>query len=126
MSKKVKIYEYKNCDSCKKALKYLDRKNVAYDKIPILESPPSIQELKTMLSSLKAQGGSIKNLFNTSGEMYRELKISDRLKEGLTEEEALQLLSKNGKLIKRPFLIGEGLCIVGFKEDIWNSKKFKF
>jgi arsenate reductase len=117
---KLKIYEYKNCSTCQKALKYLDSHKIAYDKIPIVENPPSLTELKRMLVHLKENGGSFKNLFNTSGVQYRELKISDKIKVGMTENEALELLAKNGKLIKRPFLLTEKSGTVGFKEDQWK------
>src|SRR5579862_3770109 len=100
-----KVYEYKNCSTCQKALKYLDAKNKKYERIPIVEQPPTAAELKKMLGYLKADGGSLKNLFNTSGQQYRELKISDKIKDGMTEEQAIALLAKNGKLIKRPFLL---------------------
>lgn len=118
------MYEYKNCSTCKNALKYLDGKGVKYDKRPIVDEPPSVSELKQMLGFLKADGKTFKNLFNTSGEQYRELKISDKLKAGMTEQEALQLLAKNGKLIKRPFLLSEKFGTTGFKIEEWD-KLFK-
>lgn len=116
---KTKIYTYKNCSTCQKALKYLDQKKVAYDNLPIVDQPPTLTELQTMLSVLKQHGGTFKNLFNTSGVQYRELNISDKIKNGLGEKEALQLLAKNGKLIKRPFLLTTKGGTVGFKEGDW-------
>lgn len=113
----MKVYEYKACSTCQKALKYLDSKKVAYEKIPIVEQPPTATELKQMLKYIKAAGGTFKNLFNTSGVQYRELKISDKIKKGMTEEEAIKLLAKNGKLIKRPFILTKNNGTVGFKED---------
>jgi arsenate reductase (glutaredoxin) len=118
-SSTIKVYEYKSCSTCQKALKYLDKKSLQYERLPIVEKPPSVGELKTMLGYLKAAGGSFKNLFNTSGLQYRELKISDKIKAGMTEDEAIQLLSKNGKLIKRPFLLTEDGGAVGFNEAVW-------
>jgi len=117
----MKVYEYKACSTCVKALKYLDSKKVDYDKIPIVEQPPTGTELKKMLGYLKEAGGTFKNLFNTSGLQYRELKISDKIKAGMTEEEAIKLLSKNGKLIKRPFLLTKKSGTVGFREDVWKK-----
>jgi len=117
----VKIYEYKSCSTCVKALKYLDSKKVAYTKISIVYTPPTLSELKLMLSYIKKSEGTFKNLFNTSGLQYRELKISDKIKAGMTEDEALKLLSKNGKLIKRPFLLTKNNGAVGFKEDVWKK-----
>jgi arsenate reductase len=117
----AKIYEYKNCSSCVKALKFLEQKKVKFEKLPIVDQPPSIEELRLMLGYLKADGGSFKNLFNTSGVQYRELKIADKIKSGMTESEALQLLSKNGKLVKRPFLLTASSGTVGFKPDLWSK-----
>lgn len=120
----LKIYEYKNCDTCRKALQFLDKRNIEYKKLPIVDEPPSTTELQQMLAYLKAEGGSFKNLFNTSGVQYRELNISQQIKDGLTEKQALQLLSQNGKLIKRPFLLGKDYGLIGFKEETWK-KTFK-
>lgn len=72
-----------------------------------------------MLQILKAEGGSFKNLFNTSGVQYRELKVAEKIKAGMSESQALALLAENGKLIKRPFLISKEAGTVGFKEDAW-------
>ena len=118
-SSTIKVYEYKSCSTCQKALKYLDKKSLQYERLPIVEKPPSIVELGKMLGYLKTAGGSFKNLFNTSGLQYRELKIADKIKAGMTEEEAIQLLSKNGKLIKRPFLLTQDGGTVGFNEAVW-------
>lgn len=115
----MKVYEYSKCSTCRNALKFLDAKRVAYKKLPIVETPPSLAELKEMLGYLKAEGKSLKNLFNTSGEQYRALNISEKLKAGMTEAEALALLSKNGKLIKRPFLLTGKTGRVGFQKEEW-------
>lgn len=117
----IKVYEYKNCGTCQKARKFLEKNKITFKSIPIVDEPPSSAELKKMLGYLKARGGSFKNLFNTSGGQYRELKIGDKIKAGMTESEALQLLAKNGKLIKRPFLLTSGDGTVGFKEDEWKK-----
>lgn len=120
----LKVYEYKTCSTCIKALKFLDQKGVKYEKLAIVDQPPTVAELKRMLAFLKAEDGTFKNLFNTSGVQYRELGIADQIKAGMTEGEALKLLSQNGKLIKRPFALGEKSGTVGFKEDVWK-KLFK-
>ncbi len=117
---KTKIYQYNKCSTCVKALKYLDSNKIVYESLPIVDQPPSLAELKLMLSYLKKRGGTFKNLFNTSGVQYRELKISDKIKAGLTETEALSLLTKNGKLIKRPFLLMTCDGAVGFDQIVWN------
>lgn len=117
---KTKVFEYGNCSTCKQALKFLDAKGIPFERIPIADNPPSIKELKHVLSVLKAEGGSLKNLFNTSGVQYRELGIAEKLKAGLSEAEALKLLSENGKLIKRPFVVTAESGTVGFKADVWT------
>lgn len=117
--KPIKVYEYKNCSTCQKALRFLDERTISYEKIPIVDQPPSLAELRQMLQFLQASGKGLRNLFNTSGEKYRELGIAELLKNGLSESDALKLLSTNGKLIKRPFVLGNDFGIVGFKAEDW-------
>jgi len=117
----IKVYEYKNCSTCQKAIKFLEANKIKFEKAPIVDQPPTTAELKKMLVFLKTDGGSFKNLFNTSGQLYREMKISDQLKAGMSEDEAIKLLAKNGKLIKRPFLLTEKRGAVGFKVEIWKE-----
>ena len=114
---KIKVYSYKKCSTCVKALKYLDKKKVAYETVDITENPPSAMELKAMLSSYD---GELKRLFNTSGVAYRELNIKDKMKT-MTESEAIKLLSKNGRLVKRPFLLNNTKGLIGFKEAEWKK-----
>jgi arsenate reductase len=115
--KRLKIYEYGNCSTCKKALKFLDARKVSYERIAIVEHPPSVSELKKMLVFLK---GDLKKLFNTSGQVYRELGLSQKLPT-MSEAEALLLLASNGKLIKRPFALSTELGLVGFSETEWKK-----
>lgn len=115
----LKVYEYAKCSTCVKALKFLESRKVKYQRLPIAEQAPSLKELKEMLGAIKKKGGSLRNLFNTSGLVYKEMKLSEKL-DSMTEEEALQLLSQNGKLVKRPFVLGESIHLVGFKEDEWK------
>jgi len=110
----MKLYQYPKCSTCRKAVKFLDAKGVNYESIDITMTPPSTSELQKMLLSM----GDIKKLFNTSGVQYRELDMKTRLPK-MTDDEAIELLSENGKLIKRPFLIGEDVAIVAFKEEAW-------
>jgi arsenate reductase len=117
----LKVYEYKNCSTCQKAIKWLEKKNKKFQALPIVDQPPTKTELETMLGYLKNSGGSIKNLFNTSGVHYREQKIADKLKAGMSEAVALDLLSKNGKLIKRPFILGKDQGAVGFNDEVWSK-----
>jgi len=116
----VKIYEYSGCSTCKKALKYLESNKVNYQAIPIVEKPPTKVELREMLALVKADGGEVKKLFNTSGVLYKEMKISEKLS-GMSETEAIDLLAKHGKLIKRPFVLGKGFGLLGFKQEQWDK-----
>lgn len=113
---KAKIYEYAKCSTCRKALKFLDERGVPYEKVPIVDQPPSKAELREMLRRV----GSLKRLFNTSGELYRELKLSEKLPK-MSEDEALDLLSKHGKLVKRPFALVAEKGLVGFDEAQWKA-----
>jgi len=113
----LRVYEYANCSTCKNALKFLDAEKAAYEKLPIVDRPPTVSELKRMLAF---QGGNLKKLFNTSGVQYRELKIGEKLA-GMSEAEALALLASNGKLVKRPFALGPKGGVVGFKADEWKA-----
>jgi arsenate reductase len=112
----MKVYEYEKCSTCKKALKFLNDRKVKYERIAIVEKPPTLAELKKMLAF---QGGELRKLFNTSGQVYREMGLSTKLP-SLTEAEALQLLASNGKLIKRPFALSATAGTVGFQEAEWK------
>ena len=112
----VKIYEYSGCSTCRKALKFLDARGVAYEAVPIIETPPSKAELKAMLEF----AGDLKRLFNTSGVLYRELGVAEKLKT-MDEASALALLAKHGKLVKRPFVLLKDRGLLGFKEDEWKQ-----
>jgi arsenate reductase len=123
MAKSVRVYQYAKCSTCRDALKFLDQRKVPYEALPIVEKPPTLTELKTMLGAVKKRGGSLKNLFNTSGQLYREMGLSEKLKT-LSESEALALLTKNGMLVKRPFLLStdqNGAHLLGFKVDEWKK-----
>lgn len=113
----LKIYEYKNCGTCKKALKFLEEKKINYKKIPIRENPPSLEELKLML---KHVNGNIRKLFNTSGQDYKALNMKEKINQ-LSEPELLKLLASNGNLVKRPFVIGKDFGLVGFDVEVWRS-----
>ncbi|MCJ8276535.1 MAG: arsenate reductase family protein [Bdellovibrionales bacterium] len=113
----AKFYEYKKCSTCVKARKFLEKKTMDYKSIDITEQPPTKKELEFMIDQYD---GEIKKLFNTSGVQYRELKIKDKIGT-MTKKQAIDLLAKNGKLVKRPFFIHGNKGVVGFKEDAWKS-----
>lgn len=116
MMSKYKLYQYDKCSTCKKAVKFLEKKGIAAEVIDIKTCPPKKTELKAMLEFV----GDRKKLFNTSGMQYRELNIKDKLPK-MSDAEAIDLLAKNGMLVKRPFLLGKDTGLVGFKEEAWKS-----
>lgn len=111
------VYAYEKCDTCRKALKWLSANGIPHQVKPIRETPPSPAELKAALAS---HNGDLRRLFNTSGVDYRAMGIKDRLP-GLSEEAALNLLATHGNLVKRPFLIGIGVTLVGFHPESWQQ-----
>ncbi len=116
----LKVYTLSNCDTCRRATKWLRARLVAFEERAIRETPPTLAELRAMLAARRAEGASLLKLFNTSGGDYREQKLGDKLPT-LTEAQALGLLAANGNLVKRPFAIGEGVALVGFDEKAWSA-----
>lgn len=117
MATSLKIYQYAKCSTCVKALKFLALKKLDHEAVDITENPPTQAELHRMI---KIYNGEFKKLFNTSGVQYRELKISAKILK-MTINEAVQLLSGNGRLVKRPFMLVGDKGLVGFKEDEWRK-----
>ena len=113
----MKVYTYKSCGSCKKAIKWLQSKGVSFEEVPIRETPPTEEELRRMLDY---QNGEIRKLFNTAGSDYRELQLKDQLSK-MSASEAIALLASQGNLVKRPFLLGSSYGLVGFKEELWEA-----
>ena len=111
----LKVYTYAKCSTCRKAVKFLRERLIPFEEVPIRETPPSLAELKSML-----EGRSLKALFNTSGLDYKALGLSGKLAK-MSAVEALGLLAKNGNLVKRPFVIGKDVRLVGFDEEAWES-----
>jgi len=116
------VYTYANCDTCRRAVKWLRAQGIAFVEKPIRETPPSPAELRTMLARL---GGAdaLRRLFNTSGRDYREQKLGEKLP-ALSEAGAIALLASNGNLVKRPFALGageKGAGLVGFDEAAWAA-----
>lgn len=110
----LKVYSYSGCGTCRKALKWLDARKTRYTLLAIRETPPTSAELKKMLS---VYGGEVRKLFNTSGLDYKALNMKDMLPK-LSPDEALSLLSKNGNLVKRPFIVTDKGGAVGFDEAV--------
>ncbi|HYP17381.1 MAG TPA: Spx/MgsR family RNA polymerase-binding regulatory protein [Opitutus sp.] len=109
------IYTYANCETCRKATKWLRARGVAFAEKPIRETPPSRAELKAVLA---AMGGERRKVFNVAGRDYRDLKLGEKL-DAMSDSEVLGLLAGNGNLVKRPFVVGAGVGLVGFNEAEW-------
>lgn len=118
----IKAYLYNKCDTCRKAKKWLQEEGVAFEEIPIVDAPPSKEELRSIW---KASGLDLRKFFNVSGVQYRELGLKDKLP-GMSDEEMLDLLASNGKLIKRPLITDDEKVTLGFKaeelEKAWGGK----
>jgi arsenate reductase len=116
----LKVYVYKGCDTCRKALKWLGARGAVFEEVAIRERTPTVAELRLVL---EARGGDLRSLFNTSGGDYREGGWKDRLP-GMTVEAALGALSKQGNLVKRPVAVdlGCGVAVNGFKEEEWEGR----
>lgn len=112
------VYTYANCSTCRDATRWLAQHDITFVEKPIRETPPTVAELRAML---KQQNGELRRLFNSSGEEYRALDLKSKLP-SLSTDDALRLLSGNGRLVKRPFLLGPTVGLVGFKEQEWAAK----
>lgn len=117
----LKVYCYSKCTTCKKALKWLDEHGIAYTLSDIKSEHP---DEKTLREYHAVSGLPLKRFFNTSGIPYREMELSKKLP-GMTEQEQLELLARDGMLVKRPLLVGEGFVLTGFREDEWKEKLLK-
>ncbi len=110
--------EYPKCSTCQKAKKWLDAHNLEYTDRHIVEDHPSYDELKEWYEK---SGLPLKRFFNTSGILYREMQLKEKLP-GMSEEEMLKLLATNGMLVKRPLIVGDDMVLTGFKEKEWLEK----
>jgi len=108
---------YPKCTTCQKAKKWLEANDVTFEERHIKENNPTIEELKDWH---KKSGLPLKKFFNTSGRLYKELKLKDKLPT-MNEDEQYSLLASDGMIVKRPILIGDGFVLVGFKEADWKT-----
>ncbi len=109
--------EYPKCSTCKKAKKWLEEQGFEFEDRDIVNENPTKEELKEWYEK---SGLPLKKFFNTSGMLYKEMKLKDKLPE-MSEEEQLELLSTNGMLVKRPVLISEDKIFTGFREAEWST-----
>ncbi|BCU79730.1 Spx/MgsR family RNA polymerase-binding regulatory protein [Luteolibacter sp. LG18] len=111
----LKVYLYKNCSTCRDAKKWLQARGIEFEEKAIRETPPAVGELGAVADAVGLQ-----KLFNTSGGDYRELGLKDKLPT-MSRDEAFALLASNGNLVKRPFVVGEGVALTGFKAADWEK-----
>ena len=112
------VLVYRKCSTCQKALKWLEEHQVEFTERPIVEENPSYEELKQWY---QLSGLPLKKFFNTSGLLYKDMGLKDKLPE-MSEEEQLRLLATNGMLVKRPLVVGEDYVLTGFREAEWEEK----
>lgn len=117
-SSPIVIYQYPRCSTCRKALKWLDEHSITYKNINIVEQPPSANQLKRARNTANVE---IRKLFNTSGQSYREGGWKDKLK-ALDDPDLFAALAADGKLIKRPLVIGPDFVLIGFNEAEWSER----
>ena len=115
--KKITFFCYPRCSTCQKAKKWLEENKIEFTERDIVKVNPTEEELTKFY---KASGKELKKFFNTSGVLYKEMKLKDKLPE-MTEEEMLKLLSTDGKLVKRPMVVGKKGILNGFKEEEWKE-----
>lgn len=109
---------YPRCSTCQKAKKWLDENNLKYTERHIVEDNPTYEDLKDWYSR---SGLPLKKFFNTSGLLYKDMKLKDKLP-AMSEDEQLKLLATNGMLVKRPVLVNGDTVLLGFKEAEWVEK----
>lgn len=114
----IKVLVYRRCSTCQKALKWLEQNNIAFEERSIVEENPTFEELKEWHAK---SGLPLKKFFNTSGNIYKQMNLKDKLGD-MSEEEQLRLLASDGMLVKRPLIVGDDFVITGFKESEWQQK----
>ena len=115
------VLVYRKCSTCIKALKWLEENKVEFEERSIKEKNPTYEELKMWH---QMSGLPLKKFFNTSGLLYKDMGLKDKLPQ-MSEEEQLTLLATNGMLVKRPLVVGEDYILTGFKEKEWAEKMLK-
>lgn len=112
----LRIYAYKGCGTCRQAIKWLVEHGIAFEELPIRDSPPSADEIRHALQA----GFSLKQLFNSSGGDYRDLGLKDQLP-AMGVDDAIELLTSRGNLVKRPFVLTGATVLVGFQVERWRE-----
>ena len=108
---------YPKCSTCKRAEKFLKENNVEFVNRNIVEENRTAEELSLWMDK---SGLEPRKFFNTSGVLYREMNLKDKIKT-MSKEEMIEILSTNGMLVKRPLLVTEDIVLVGFKEENYKE-----
>jgi arsenate reductase len=118
----LKVYGYSKCGTCRKAVKWLRDHGHELQEIPIFDKPPTAAQLEKLIAK---SGLDVRKFFNTSGEVYKEMNLKDRLP-AMSRDEMIELLASNGRLIKRPIVTDGKRVTVGFKEEtfaeVWGAQ----
>ena len=112
------VLVYHKCSTCQKALRWLEEHKIFFEERAIVEENPTYEELKEWYGR---SGMPLKKFFNTSGMLYKQMNLKDKLPE-MTEDEQLKLLATDGMLVKRPLVVGEDFILTGFREKEWEEK----
>ena len=108
---------YPKCSTCKRAEKFLKENKVEFVNRNIVEENPTAEELSLWMDK---SGLEPRKFFNTSGVLYREMNLKDKIKT-MSKEEMIEILSTNGMLVKRPLLVTEDIVLVGFKVENYKE-----
>ena len=114
----MEVLVYRKCSTCQKALKWLDAHGISFEERAMVEEHPTYEELKEWYEK---SGMPLKKFFNTSGNLYKQMNLKDKLKD-MSEEEQLKLLATDGMLVKRPLVVGTDFVLTGFREKEWEEK----
>lgn len=115
---RIEVFHYPKCSTCRKALKWLDEQAIEHTRVDIVEHPPSVAKLE---AALKLSGAELRKLFNVSGQSYRGGGWKDKLAT-ISKPDALAALAADGKLIKRPLVLGRDFALIGFDASEWAIK----
>lgn len=115
---KYLLIEYPKCTTCQKAKKWLNEHRIEFTDRHIVEQRPKEEELKAWIA---LSGLPVKKFFNTSGMLYKEMNLKEKLPQ-MSQEEQIRLLASNGMLVKRPLLISDASVLVGFRPDAWETQ----
>lgn len=110
--------QYPKCGTCRKAAKWLEENKVNVTSRHIVEENPTREELSVWIDR---SGLAISRFFNTSGLVYKEQNLKEKVKTA-SRDELLDILASNGMVVKRPIVVADDFVLVGFDETEWEEK----